>query len=226
MTSPSRPRLVLSRILGQDSLNTLKEAKAQALELELLDWLQLPQATRRRTKPILLGSFEERILTVPTRWFFSKEEEGLSDRAELLQTVGADLSVQRIHVVGRIPPEAPLKIFESSLAPVFFEPSRGEKISVESLDSNKCITDPFQDHGVLRESLLPKRVPKSALRGAYLKVHGWHPDRWIRYYSDEALHTLVHWALKTQATHVCLAHSKRVEQIDVLKRLLEASINP
>lgn len=64
------------------------------------------------------------------------------------------------------------------------------------------------------------------LFGRYWKIHGWHPDRWVRRYASEQLGRLIELARAHQPEFVILAHSSRVEQWRELASLLRLRPKP
>jgi len=62
--------------------------------------------------------------------------------------------------------------------------------------------------------------PFRASRASYWKLHGWHPDRWVRRYGEAQLAAVSEKILKARPNHVCLAHSGRFEELGVLALLV------
>jgi hypothetical protein len=62
--------------------------------------------------------------------------------------------------------------------------------------------------------------PFRASAVSYWKLHGWHPDRWIRRYGEAQLAAVAERIRKARPRHVCLAHSGRFEELKVLAPLL------
>lgn len=67
------------------------------------------------------------------------------------------------------------------------------------MDRTYCVSDPLWFEG--------------EVWGDYWKIHGWHPDRWVRLYSRESLLNLKSWAARHEPRFVVLAHSQREAQL-------------
>ena len=94
----------------------------------------------------------------------------------------------------------------SSLArcPVYFEPS-------------KSVLDVNLGHELFVKDPLWQRLERPA---PYWKIHGWHPERWVRRYSVEQLSELAAQASRFDPDFLVLAHSGRSEQMPDLRQAM------
>gem|GEM_PF-4990665 len=210
------PCLTLARAAASLPHSALSELGAEALELDWFEWLGLSDLARARKAAQLAKLNCELILTVPARWLSTQLNRDVrAERMEQLAYWREKLDIKRIHAV--LSPATQVSDLPPLEALVACEPSRGSEFEAGRLAP---VVDPFHEFGALKESSLPARIPRSFPQGAYLKVHGWHPDRWIRRYSPESIQRLAQWAVLSGATHVCLAHSQRIEQLPELRAAL------
>ena len=214
-------RLVLARGALELPFRQLAKINPDGVEIEWLTWTSLSPLKRRTLTRQLRSTNMERIVTVPEAWISLRlEPEIRHDRLEQLQEWTSELGSKRIHAIeGR---KSMDRRSPSSLNPhvTHWELAAHGSQTAEHEDA-PTIHDPFHHFGILKNTNLPARVSMRAPRGAYWKIHGWHPDRWIRRYGQEALARLALWMRKTQATHVCFAHSQRVEQLQEFRALLQ-----
>lgn len=68
----------------------------------------------------------------------------------------------------------------------------------EWMDANQCVSDPLWFRG---KAWSP-----------YWRIHGWHPERWVRLYSKEDLRFLAQLASELKPRYVILGHSQRAKQ--------------
>ena len=92
-----------------------------------------------------------------------------------------------------------------SPCPLYFEP--GMLGPPSWLDPASCVVDPLWN-------------PQD-LRSDYWKVHGWHPERWVRTYPESALVSLAKQAKQLSPRFVLLAHSQRKSQYPIFKAALK-----
>ncbi len=210
------PRLTLTRVALSLPLADLRALRPDALELDWFEWLGLTDRARVRQASTLEKLKTELILTVPARWISSQlTREIREDRMEQLRHWQERLDINRIHAI--LSPATQVSDLSPSEVFAACESGRGSRPTGERLS---LVVDPFHEFGRLNETSLPARMPRHFPQNAYLKIHGWHPERWIRRYSTEAIQQLARWSLRSCATHVCLAHSQRVEQLPELREAL------
>ena len=210
------PRLTLARAAVSLPHSVLSKLDLDALEIDWFEWLGMSDLARIRKAAQLKKLKCEIILTIPARWISTQlNREVLDERLEQLHHWQEQLDIKRIHATlspatqaSELPPWDSLAAVESG------------RDSNEQRDRGARVIDPFHEFGILKESSLPERIPRTFPRGAYLKVHGWHPERWIRRYSGESIKRLARWAVLSEATHVCLGHSLRIEQLPELREAL------
>jgi|GEM_PF-5781302 len=95
--------------------------------------------------------------------------------------------IERINLVG--------------LCPIYFD--FGRLVPPLWIDPRYCVSDPLWNAGIIW--------------GDYWKIHGWHPERWIRIYPLTQLRRLYHLASDLAPKFVILAHSQRAEQWQQLR---------
>lgn len=94
--------------------------------------------------------------------------------------------------------------------PFFFDP--GQLGCPAWMDPKTCVFDPmwFGD---------PPWSP-------YWKIHGWHPERWVRRYSESQLLKLIVQAKRHAPQFVMLAHPQRLEQWEWLQSQIAKGASP
>ena len=74
----------------------------------------------------------------------------------------------------------------------------GKNVRPMAIDREHCVSDPLWFRG--------------EAWSVYWRIHGWHPERWVRRYPAEDLDFLAKLARKTPPEFIILAHSERRAQ--------------
>jgi hypothetical protein len=95
---------------------------------------------------------------------------------------------------------------------VYLDSDQDKNPQTASIPKLLGVLDPLWDH-------------KRCKNYNYWRVHGWHPERWVRMYSSEALRSLAVQVKKIKPEYLSFAHSQRETQaisfIDHLKALTQ-----
>lgn len=110
-----------------------------------------------------------------------------------LVRLGSDFSVRAL--IKRWKPEGP--------CPLYFDFGRAEPLNW--IDPSMIVSDPLWG--------------TAPLRCDYWRIHGWHPERWVRLYSRGDLEELAKRAKRHRPRAVVLCHSMRVAQLNQLRIL-------
>lgn len=93
--------------------------------------------------------------------------------------------------------QALLKIIQTQgLCPTYFD--FGKLAPPAWINPNACVSDPLWHSG--------------AVFGDLWKIHGWHPNRWVRLYAPSELKELKRLASLHRPRFVILGHSQRLKQ--------------
>ena len=146
-------------------------------------------------------------------WYFMGEEESEKhERFNLLQEYCQTASA--LACVIKLPPSHLLNTETSSQVlrfqekwkskascPLYFEP--GREGPPTWADPTFCVSDPLWN--------------PSHIQSDYWKIHGWHPERWVRLYPKSELILLARQAERLQPKFLILGHSQRRTQFTILK---------
>jgi hypothetical protein len=158
------------------------------------------------------------------------EPEVLLERLQILTETAARWSVKGI-ILKSVPTLSELAEWASaqkSRAPelaLYFDPGEA------ALEAKSSLEIPAHWSVVADPLLSPAQKPQipQVLKGEslapYFRIHGYHPERWVRRYSEAQLRGLLRWAAATarhssEGVWICLAHSQRFSQCVELKTLL------
>jgi hypothetical protein len=216
------PRLTLSRILDELTPKDLSRLGPDTIEVEALSLAAFTARQRRTWECFFQDSPIERILTVPSVWFTKAPPEVQAERDSVLQEWKEAWGCSRIHVITTRTDWDGRSLRAALGADITLEAPRG--LGAADVKGLHVAIDPFHVYGQQQESRLPRTLPQRDAHLKYWKIHGWHPARWIRRYSTEALQELWQLSVHTQATHVCLAHSQRVTQFKELKDIAASAL--
>jgi hypothetical protein len=221
MLSLNTPRLTLARILDELTPKELEAIGPDALEVEALSLASQSPRARKNWEAYFRSSPLERILTVPSVWLSKSPPEIQAERWEVLSEWKEHWGCSRLHLLVTRTDWDPASFKTTLPHDITWEAPRG--LGSADLGARPAVVDPFHLYGHSQESRLPRALPPGEARpGLYWKIHGWHPARWIRRYSEEALKELWYLARDSQATHVCLAHSQRVAQLGELRAVRDS----
>jgi len=216
------PRLTLSRVIDELTPKELSELGPDAVEVEALSLAAFTARQRRTWERFFQDSPIEHILTVPSVWLTQASPEVQAERYSVLEEWKEAWGCSRIHVIATRTDWESRALRTALGSDLILEAPRG--LSAADVQGLQVSMDPFHVYGQQQESRLPRTLPQREAHSKYWKIHGWHPTRWIRRYSREALQELWQLSVHAQATHVCLAHSQRVAQLTELKEIAASAL--
>jgi hypothetical protein len=97
--------------------------------------------------------------------------------------------------------------------PVYFDFGKSGLLeAVDSIDLSYCVFDP------LWERQWDTRWRRRAALSPYWKVHGWHPERWVRMYPEEDLQKVLDLSDRFKSQFLIFGHSQRRMQYRQLSK--------